>query len=225
MVKELNVLIVDDHPMIIEGYSNAIKCHFKEHPIFSFNIESATSIDETVKLVNNILPQNKFNLVLLDISLPDGNTTKMHSGEDLGLFIKSKLPGVKIIAITALNNTIRLLNVMKKLSPQGLLIKSDTDSEVLITAIKDVIKERDYYSHSIVELFKKRFSQNIVLDNIDIQLLVELSNGAKMKELQELLPLTKSGIDKRKRLLCYKLGVQKSCDRDLVIKAKEKGFI
>ncbi|MFV0572963.1 MAG: response regulator [Xanthomarina gelatinilytica] len=225
MKKVFNILIVDDHPMIIEGYSNTIKWHFKEHPVFSFNIESTTSIDETVNLVNNILPQNKFNLVLLDISLPNGNTIKMHSGEDLGLFIKSKLPDVKIIAITALNDTVRLLNIIKKLGPHGLLIKSDTDGEVLTTAIKNVIKGRDYYSHSIVELFKKRVSQNIVLDDLDIQLLVELSNGAKMKELQELFPLTKSGLEKRIRLLRKKIGSQDSSNRDLVIKAKENGFI
>lgn len=225
MKKVFNVLIVDDHPMIIEGYSNTIKWHFKEHPVFSFNIESATSIDETVKLVDNILPQNKFDLVLLDISLPNGNTTKMHSGEDLGLFIKSKLPNVKIIAITALNETVRLINIIKKLNPQGLLIKSDTDSEVLIAAIKNVIKGRNYYSHSIVKLFKQRVSQNIVLDDLDIELLVELSNGAKMKELEILLPISASGIDKRKRLLKDKFGVKSNSDRDLVLKARKKGFI
>lgn len=211
--------------MVIEGYINFIKWHFKEHPVFSFNIESATSIDETVALINNSVPQNRFDIVLLDISLPDGNTTKMHSGEDLGLFIKSKLPDVKVIAITALNDTVRLLNIIKKLNPHGLLIKSDTDGEVLTTAIKNVIKGRDYYSHSIVELFKKRVSQNIVLDDIDIQLLIELSNGAKMKELLELLPLTKSGIEKRRRLLKEKLKVKSNSDRDLVLKVKEMGFI
>jgi hypothetical protein len=68
-------------------------------------------------------------------------------------------------------------------------------------------------------------SQNIVLDDLDIQLLVELSNGAKMKELEQLLPLTKSGIDKRRRLLKEKLNLQSNSDRDLVLKAKEKGFI
>jgi hypothetical protein len=63
------------------------------------------------------------------------------------------------------------------------------------------------------------------LDDLDIQLLVELANGAKMKELEQLLPLTKSGIDKRRRLLKEKLNLQSNSDRDLVLKAKEKGFI
>ncbi|HCY81940.1 MAG TPA: hypothetical protein DHV22_10255 [Xanthomarina gelatinilytica] len=225
MKKVFNILIVDDHPVVLEGYTNFIKWHFKEHPVFSFNIASATSIDKTVELISNIVPQNTFDIVLLDISLPDGNTTKMHSGEDLGLFLKSKLPNVKIIAITALNDTVMLLNIIKKLSPHGLLIKSDTDGEVLTTAIKSIIKGCDYYSQTIVELFKKRVSQNIVLDDLDIQLLVELANGAKMKELEQLLPLTKSGIDKRRRLLKEKLNLQSNSDRDLVLKAKEKGFI
>jgi DNA-binding NarL/FixJ family response regulator len=225
MTKRINILIVDDHPVVIEGYTNFIKWHFKEHPIFHFNIESTSGIDETVALINNSVPQSRFDIVLLDISLPNSNTTKMHLGEDLGLFIKSKLPDVKIIAITALNDTVRLLNILKKLNPEGLIIKSEIDGKVLMSAIQDVLNEHNYYSHSIVALLKKRVTQNKVLDNHDIQLLVELSNGAKMKELLGLLPLTKSGIDKRRRLLKEKLNVKSNSDRDLVLKAKEMGFI
>jgi DNA-binding NarL/FixJ family response regulator len=96
---------------------------------------------------------------------------------------------------------------------------------MLIAAIKNAIDGQSFYSYSIVELFKKRASDNVILDEIEIELLTELANGAKMKELEQLLPLTKSGIDKRRRLLKEKLNIQSNSDRDLVLKAKEKGFI
>jgi len=221
----LNVLIVDDHPIIIESYTNILRQHINDGSLHSFNIVSATSVDETVALINNNTSLNKFDLVLLDISMPKGNISKMHSGEDLGLYIKSKIPDVKIIAVTALNDTVRLLNILKKLNPEGLLVKSDINGEILIAAIIDVIEGHDYYSHSIIKLLKKRVSQDTILDDFELQLLVELSNGSKMKELQELFPLSRSGIVKRKKILGGKLGVQKGSDRDLVLKARESGFI
>ena len=68
-------------------------------------------------------------------------------------------------------------------------------------------------------------SSTINLDNIDFDILTELANGAKMKDLEQIIPLTKSGIEKRKRLLKYKFKISTNSDRDLVIKAKEKGYI
>ena len=58
-----------------------------------------------------------------------------------------------------------------------------------------------------------------------MQILYEISNGAKMKELQNLIALTKSAIDKRRRNLKVKFNVADGSDRDLILAAKEKGFI
>ena len=46
-----------------------------------------------------------------------------------------------------------------------------------------------------------------------------------MKELINIVPLTKTGIEKRKRLLKNAFKVTGKSDRDLIIEAKEKGFI
>jgi DNA-binding NarL/FixJ family response regulator len=109
--KTYNILIVDDHPMIINAYNNAIQSHFKGDSTFLFNIISTTSIDETIEIIENNSAQERIDLVLLDISMPKSKMTKMRSGEDLGIYIKSKLPNVKIIALTALNDPVRLLTL------------------------------------------------------------------------------------------------------------------
>jgi|SRR5690606_9052646 len=225
MKKSINVLIIDDHPMIINAYTTAIELSSDSINSYFFKIEKAVSIDEAISIINKVVSLKKFDLLLLDISLPKSNITNIHTGEDLGLYVKSKMPDVKILSITALNDTVRLMNIIKKLNPDGLLLKSDIDNKTLISAIDSVLTGHFYYSHSIIELLNNKITNRIVLDDLDIQLLIELSNGAKMKELQEFLPLTKSGLDKRKRLLREKLEIQSTSDRDLVIKAREIGFI
>ncbi|MGY0393558.1 response regulator [Bizionia sp. KMM 8389] len=221
----ISVLIVDDHPMIIDSYLRILESYSRNHIETSFVVDTSNSISKAVLLVNNSRKQNPYDLVLLGICLPKCDINNIYSGADLGCHIKRKIPQIKIVVITALKETIRLLNIIKKLNPEGLLIKSDIDHVVLVAAIKSVLDGHFYYSHSIVNVFNTQITQNIVLDDLDIQLLTELSNCAKMKELEELLPLTRSGIDKRKRLLKEKLGVISNSDRDLVLTAKEKGFI
>lgn len=225
MGKTIDLLIIDDHPLIINAYIQSLKLSSNNENLYDFTIVSVTNIEDAVKLIDNQNFSKQLDLIFLDISLPKCNNTKMISGEDLGLYIRSKLPGVKIMVITLLNDDLRLINIIKKLNPDGLLIKSDVDIDCLWYAVKRIIKDRKFYSTSIQHLLNKRIVQNIILDDLDFQLLIELSNGAKMKELEILLPLTKSGIDKRKRVLRDKLGVISMSDRDLVLTAKEKGFL
>jgi hypothetical protein len=46
-----------------------------------------------------------------------------------------------------------------------------------------------------------------------------------MKDLPNVLPMSIAGIEKRKRQLKEMFNVQENEDRELILKAKEKGFI
>jgi len=124
-----------------------------------------------------------------------------------------------------LNNNIRLINILKRLEPQGHCSKSDLDSRTLFFAILKILNNERFFSHSVNELLNNRIINDIYLDHIDILLLKELGNGAKSLELRKLIPLTKSGIDKRKRVLRNKFEINSSSNRDLVLMAKSMGFI
>ncbi len=224
--KNINVLIVDDHPIIINAYINALNSFSKKESLYNFTINSSKNIVDALRIVDSIKHKIPFDLLLLDISLPKCSKSGMNSGEDLGKYIKSKLPSIKIIAITSLNDNFRLINIIKKLNPDGLIIKSDLENKSLLYSIDKVLKGEKFYSGSINHLLSKRlFSNHFILDDLDLRLLRELSNGAKLKELENIFPLTKSGIDKRKRILKDKFGILTNSDRDLVLAAKEKGVL
>jgi len=192
---------------------------------FKLKIDTVLSISTAVDKIKSISMENSFDLILLDISLPPCREYKLNSGEELGEYIKNKLPNVKLIVITALNDNLRLLNIYYNLTPDGFLIKSDITSNSLLMTVKTVLSGDTFYSKTVSELLRKRAVQNVNLDYIDINILLELSNGFKMKELMQLIPLTKSGIEKRKHLLKQKFKIKNNSDRDLVLAAKNKGFI
>ena len=64
-----------------------------------------------------------------------------------------------------------------------------------------------------------------LLDDIDRRILYELSIGTKTKDLPALVPLSLTGIEKRKRLLKQIFDIDSTDDRELILAAKEKGFI
>ena len=82
-----------------------------------------------------------------------------------------------------------------------------------------------YYSKSVLELFRKQSSIDYRLDKIDRQLLYEMSIGTKMKDLPKIIPMSMAGLEKRKKHLKEIFEILNNDDRELILKAKEKGFI
>ena len=75
------------------------------------------------------------------------------------------------------------------------------------------------------KLFEEIDENNFFIDAIDRRILYELSTGTRMKELPNILPLSIAGIEKRKRQLKKIFDVSSLEDKQLIIVAKEKGFI
>lgn len=80
----LNLAIVDDHPMILEGLKSLLQ-QDDQFQIFSFTKGSA---------ILDFIQENKVDVVLLDIVLNDG------SGLDFCKSIKQKLPQTIVIGIS-----------------------------------------------------------------------------------------------------------------------------
>ena len=225
MNQNYNILIIDDHQIIIDTYINALSFISQNEIGINFNISQAQDCKVAYDKIVDASNKKNIDLVFLDIQLPSYVDNKLYSGEDLGIIIKQHLPNAKIIICTNINDNYRLNHVFKTINPDAFLIKSDIAFEDLVSAIKTVIANACFYSYTIIDLMRKRITDGVNLDDNDILLLRELSNGSKMKELMQLLPLTKSGIEKRKRLLKEKFKITSNSDRDLVLAAKMKGYI
>ncbi|WP_299338708.1 response regulator [uncultured Psychroserpens sp.] len=224
--KTYSVLIVDDHPLITEAYKSAFNYYSDQNDFILFSIKTAESCDDAFKLINDYFTKkNDLDIVFLDIKLPPSKDGKILSGEDLGLRINKLLPDTKIIISTTLNDNYRVHSIFKSLDPDGFLIKNDITPKDLVEAIDTVINDPPHYSKTVVKLLRKQVTNDFLLDNIDRKILYELSIGTKMKDLPSILPLSIAGIEKRKRHLKHIFNIKSPDDKELLLKAKEKGFI
>lgn len=221
----LNVLIVDDHPIIVNAVKMALTQVSSNSKNLKFNINSALDC-ETVELKIKEAKRNlPLDLVILDISLPPSKNCNLLSGEDIGIKLRNTFNDVKIIILTSLCDNHILCNIFKSLNPDGFLIKSDITNQDLIRAITDVIQGSPFYSKTVTMLIRSHMSNQIVLDKIDREILYHLSIGAKMKDLPEVINLSLAGIERRKRHLRDVFDTPKKDDKTLIERAKEKGFV
>jgi DNA-binding NarL/FixJ family response regulator len=225
MDKKIRTLIVEDEPLMIEPMKLALNQLSESNGLLSFDIITSLDCDTAAREIERAVRSQPLDLVLLDINLKPSSNKKYLSGEDIGLEIRKYFPNAKIIVLTSHNNNYRLNNILKTLNPDGFLIKSDVDFAKLLDALNTVIDDTPYYSKAILKLMRRHIINDFTLDRIDRQLLYQLSKGAKMKHLSDVIPLSKSAIELRKRNLKEVFGVEEGDDRNLLIRAEECGFI
>lgn len=224
MIEKIKILMIDDHPMIIEGYQNTLLFTKKENQ--ELQIDIANNCDEAIvlmdKSVENELP---YNVLFVDISLPPSTDGRMTSGEDLAGYARKVLPESKIIILTMFNEPFRIHNIIKTIDPEGFLIKSDLTSSELASAFQAVLYNPPFYSGTVNSFIRKSITSDIVVDEKNRKILYLLSQGVKTKNLASHLDISLSAVEKRKKHLREIFEVHDGQDETLLGKAKKGGFI
>ncbi|MFL0202592.1 hypothetical protein [Tenacibaculum maritimum] len=76
-----------------------------------------------------------------------------------------------------------------------------------------------------MKLLRNETLSDHVIDDLDRKILYELSIGTKMKNLPGVVPLSITAIERRKREIKKMFSISSLDDRDLILTAREKGFI
>ena len=225
MSKLIKILVIDDHPIIVDAYKLTLKLASANSNELNFEIDSANSCDTAIVKISNASLGRAFDIVFLDIRLPPSNDGKILCGEDLGIKIRDEYKHIKIIVSTTYNDSYKISSILRSINPDGFLVKNDLTQDVLLEAINTVILEPPFYSKTVMKLLRKQSANDFVIDKIDRKILYELSNGTKMNELPNVLPLSIAALERRKRILKDVFNVIGKGDRDLLVLAQEKGFI
>lgn len=130
----INVLIVDDHQIILDGLKGLL---VDEEGIE--NIYEAHNGAETFKVIE----EQAVDLILLDINLPD------KSGFEICSELKEREECPKIISLTMYGNA-GYVNKMIKAKVDGYLLKN-TGKEELLRAIDQVMNGKRYFSQEVME--------------------------------------------------------------------------
>ncbi|MFD0864060.1 response regulator [Sungkyunkwania multivorans] len=223
MKKKLSVLIIDDHPMIIEGYQNSLLALKSEG--FSFSYETANDCDEAIRKIDEAAGSDTFDVMLVDINLPASSDGDITSGEDIVVYARPLFPNTKFIILTMYNENHRLHNILRSCDPDGLLIKSDLTSNELAKAFKEVLNDPPYYSHTVDKYLRKAMRNNFALDDVNRKIIYYLSQGIKTKNLTTHVGLSLSAIEKRKSQIKALFGIESGDDERLLEEARKRGFV
>ena len=224
MTEHIKILMIDDHPMIIEGYQNTLQFTKSENQKLSIDI--ANNCDEAIKYMNKSITQNSpYDVLFVDISLPPSEDGSMNSGEDLAEYARKNLPNAKIIILTMFNESFRIHNIIKNIDPEGFLIKSDLTSSELASAFQAVLYNPPFYSGTVNSHIRKTITSDIVIDEKNRKILHLLSQGVKTKNLASHLDLSLSAVEKRKKQLKELFEVEDGQDETLLNEARKQGFV
>jgi len=222
--ESIKILMIDDHPIIIEGYQNTLQFTKKDYQKLSIDI--ANNCDEALHFMNKAVErETPYNVLFVDVSLPPSKDGTMNSGEDLAIYAREVLPKAKIIILTMFNESYRIHNIIKTIRPEGFLIKSDMTSSELASAFQAVLHNPPFYSGTVNSLLRKTISSDILIDEKNRKILYLLSQGVKTKSLAAHLDMSQSAVEKRKKQLKELFFVADGQDETLLEKARENGFI
>ena len=219
-MKSISTFIVDDHFLMVEGYKSVLSCSTN----YDFNIITANSCERAYDMINRSTIHS-FDIVILDLALPAYEAEKISSGYQLAPLIKTKLPYAKLVIITSHAEAFILYEIVKKINPDGLMVKSDFTGDEFLQAFESIIEENTYYSKTVLKQIKMLGSREKYLDHYNRLIISYLAQGIQSKNLPDYLPLSMSAIDKRKSQIRDCFSLDKGSDEDIIREAKRFGYI
>jgi DNA-binding NarL/FixJ family response regulator len=221
MSQNINVLIVDDHPFIIQGYKNVINLFPNKKITFSFT----EAIDCQTGYHTIMNSEIEFDVAFLDLSMPVYEDRAILSGEDLALLLKKEMPNCKIVILTMHAESLKVESVIAEINPLGLIIKNDLTFEEMILAIGTVLKGDKYYSEAVITYLNQQQQEKIYVDVIDRQILHYINKGINSEDIPLYITISSSNVRARKEKMKEKLGMVDSKDEDFIVAAKAKGML
>jgi two-component system invasion response regulator UvrY len=197
----INILVVDDHALIRKG----LKMLLEENPDFKVSGEAETGT-KAIKMVR----KQHFDLVLLDLSLPDKH------GMDVLKQMKAEQPDIKIIVLSMYPEEQYGVRVLKA-GAVG-YVNKQAAPEKLIVAIQQVISGKTYISETMAEHLLNNLigkSQELLhqsLSNREYQTLCLMSSGNSLTEISEIMMLSPKTVSVYRARMLEKMGFKNNAE-------------
>lgn len=211
MQSTVNVFLVDDHQMFLDGLESLLS------DVNTINIVGKA---KNGKIALEMIDKS-IEVVLMDVSMPEID------GIELNKLIKQKFPEMNTIAIS-MHNDANILDKLIKGGINGYLLKNAEKNE-LLEAIGTVIKGENYFSEEVKKtyqdsLFKRENTKNQTpeLSKREIEVLGEIINELTTREIAEKLFISQHTVESHRKNMLSKLGARNTAG--LVKYALENGL-
>lgn len=209
--REIRILLVDDHDLVLQGLKRIVECSLPEIK----NVCTASSGQEALLLIAS----QRFNLFVLDMELPD------ISGMDIIVRIREKDPQARII-VNTMHEEIWFIKNLIQCSVDGILFKS-IDSTKIAEAIRRVLDGETYYcpyaEHVRAQMKRSDGGRREELTLRELDVLKRISEGKNTQEIAQELCVSTNTVDTHRRHLMDKLDARNVAD--LIMTAISKGII
>lgn len=191
------VIIADDHPVVLKGLKEIIQ--------EGFDMVKVDEAGKGYELINKIQASD-YDLVLLDISLPDIN------GLEVLKELKKKKPKLPVLVISMYPEEQYALRALKA-GAQGYLTKQSAADE-LVLAVRKILSGKRYVSPAFAEQLVLDFESDAAkpaherLSNREFQVMRMFGSGKTMKEIAEELHLSINSIRTYRVRILEKIGVK-----------------
>ena len=208
----LSILIVDDHDVVRIGFKQILA----EHARFNVAGEAASTASALEALRNA-----KFDVVLLDLSLPDG------SGIDVLRRIKAQYPETKVLVLSGFSEEQYGINMLRA-GAAGFLSKT-CSSEELVKAIDTVAIGRKYVSTKLADLLADGLTGPVdkplheQLSAREFQIFCHLAEGKTVSEISEAIFISVKTVSTYRARLMEKMGLK--TNSELTYYAVKNGLI
>ena len=191
--EKINILIVDDHPMVLEGLQSILK-----NISFINSIEKAATALEAIKQLREQL----FEVVITDINLPE------ISGIDLCKKIKKEFPEIKVIAMSTFQDRSYISSMIQN-GASGYLSKTSSPAEIenaIVAALNNQITVNVNNFTSAPSILNHDLKTPIITSR-EKEVLILISQGLTNKEIAEKIFVSQSTVDSHRKNLLAKFNV------------------
>jgi DNA-binding NarL/FixJ family response regulator len=191
----MNILVVDDHPMTVDGYVLALsKASTKfSLPFFSRAFSCADAYSFIKKAQGNFT----YDVAIIDLDLPSCIDPPIVSGKELALLLRKLMPTTKIIMITAHTEFITVYDLWKTIMPEGLVIKNDLTPEGILKIVEVVVAGEIHKSPIAASCIREIWKKDLIVEDYNRQIIQYLSLGIRVKDLHEHMSISQGAIQKR----------------------------
>lgn len=192
----LRVMITDDHPVVLKGLKEIISDGFD-----NVTIDVCTRGYELLNKISN----NDYDIVLLDISLPDIN------GLEVLKEIKKRKRKLHVLILSMYPEENYAARALKG-GAQGYLTKASAPDE-LVLAVRKIMSGKKYISLAFAEKMMLDFESDTDkpphenLSDRELQVLSMIGKGKAVKEIAEELYLSANTVRTYRARILEKIGV------------------
>lgn len=192
---KIQVAIVDDHQIIIDGLISLLSNHEEIQVVLSSNSAAA---------MLQLLATNKVDILLTDVMMPG------MSGIELAKTAHKLYPALKIIALSMTGQAQTVSEMIEDSEISGYLLKQSNAKE-LATAIQKVFDGGIYFQEDILKELESMNTQNLPVHRVHItkrecQVIALIENDLSNKQIAEALSISLLTVETHRKNILRKTG-------------------